>query len=117
MGWLETLLLYDVDLLVVASSSKKKYWGNGVTSGDFKNPIEQVFAACVEETCVFDVLIHANSIPNDRKVSVALVITAAGVVTGPVEMPLDWDSYLEPNVPYKPTHDVVDLFSNTTLLY
>lgn len=103
LGYVSSLLLHDLDLLVL-SPSGDVYWGNGdygsSSGGDERNPNEQVVIdvpSCLLENCIYNVYVRANSLLEAEVQTFAMVITANGLVTGPepADFPQSYDVKVE----------------------
>jgi hypothetical protein len=93
-GWAATLLVHDIDLLVVGPYTSRKgedidvqwkrhpkfhrYWGNNVSGGDRKNPNEQIYLQVPHEKTdkntsnilTYTIYLIAHSFPVSKKSSV-----------------------------------------------
>jgi len=76
----KSLLLHDIDLLVVAPTGDI-LWGNNIAGGDEHNVVEQVVIRtpdCAESRCIYKVFVHANTLPVSGSQRVAVVVTTTG---------------------------------------
>ena len=76
-----TLLLHDVDLVVVAPNGDR-FWGNRVEGGDDINTNEQVYIekpTChLKSSCVYQVYLHSHALTQGVSMNVAVIITTSG---------------------------------------
>lgn len=79
------LLLHDIDLFVIDPGGVTHY-GNGIWGGDELNPNERVIIdtpTCVSSNCIYRVYVRTHALPEADRQDVALVVTCAGVASGP----------------------------------